>query len=319
MYNHLIQKTGKPSEMIFFIVLICQLLYLQEISGMWMMQYKSYFSVLLGMCLVNGITQSTLDCNSFNDSKWVLQMSCRMKWTQTSYSNNWEIRWFQIIPQLERENLGTGTWEKNAGEIKSLYGNDRLNMPFVESMVGGYYCQVFWDNIAIATSNILYVQYPQSYGNLPTCTDVVNVAEFTCIHDIRLNSKSINQKLTTTGIVISTIVKDSSTMVTSLTRHSSEITTSSLKDAITTTRRTTIASTISATSVAMATIIINKYDTIISQTTSSNSKKLFQTTTTLPSRTIESLNIKLQTMVQITEKYRPSLTVIANLAQNSSK
>lgn len=283
-------------------------------------------SVLLGMCLVNGITQSTLHCNSFNDSKWLLQMSCRVKWTQTSYSNNWEIRWFQIIPQLERENLGTGTREKNAGEIKSLYGNERLNMPFVESMVGGYYCQVFWDNIAIATSNILYVQYPQSYDNLPTCTDVVNIAEFTCIHDIKLKSKSIKPN-PTTGIVISTIVKDSSTLVTSLTHHSSEITTSSLKDAMTSTRRTTIASTISVTSVAMATIITNKYDTIIidtltksiSQTTSSNSKKLFQTITTLPSKTTESLNMKLQTMLQTTGKYRPSLTVVANLAQNSSK
>lgn len=314
--------------MIFFIVLICQLFYLQEISGMWIMLYKSNLYVLLGMCLVNGITLSTLQCNSFNDSKWLLQMSCRVRWTQTSYSNNWKIRWFQIIPQLERENLGTGTQEKNAGEIKSLYGNERLNMPFVESMVGGYYCQVFWDNIAIATSNILYVQYPQSYDNLPTCTDVVKVAEFTCMHDIRLNSKSIKPKPTTKGIVISTVVKDSSKMVTSLTRHhSSDILTSNLKDAMTTTRKTTIASIISATSIAMATIITNKYDTIIidtliksiSQTTSGNSKKLFLTIATLPSKTTESFNIKLQTMLQITGKHRPSLTVIANLAQNSSK
>ena len=296
---------------------------------MWMMlSIQILLYVLLGMCLVvNGITQSTLHCNSFNDSKWLLQMSCRVRWTQTSYSNNWKIHWFQIIPQLERENLVTGTQEKNAGEIESLYGNDRLNLPFVESMVGGYYCQVFWDNIAIATSNILYVQYPQSYDNLPTCTDVVKVAEFACMDDIRLNSKGIKPKPTTTGIVISTLVKDSSKMVTSLTRHSSGITTSSLKDAMTTTRNTTIASTISSTSVPMATIITNKYDTIItdtltksiSQTTSGNSKKLFLTIATLPSKTTRSFNIKLQTTLQITGKYRPSLTVIANLAQNSSK
>ena len=139
---------------------------------------------------------------------WNLQVSCGVQ--RISGTDQFDVHWFHKNNQNEIIDLGQVEVQ---GETPNrelvVFGTQRRdnNIPFDESMLGEYWCQVIvtstQPNIYLGKSDILMIRDPEDYDTeLPRCSGIISVPTSKCADGIQSSlCVSSSSSCTTTGEV----------------------------------------------------------------------------------------------------------------------
>ena len=169
-----------------------------------------------------------MGCNPFDTAistpVWRLRTLCIAE--RISGSTSFDVNWFQRKTTREIINHGRPEiWTNSDTREEVYFGNQMINDPFNENMLGEYWCQVIdtsqQPHVMLGISDILVIEEPNSYTE-SRCTTVQSVIKTTCA-DQPPNSTSSVTSTTTTPILFAT-----STVTTPISSATTSTTTTSI-------------------------------------------------------------------------------------------